>query len=144
MSESNYTIFSVSNRFPTEPYYCLAKSTEGTNRLIVSAVGSHYTGLCDKAKFLYRAIKNDLIKTKYLIVCDCWDLVFCAPPEEIILKFLGMSCDIVFSAERNCFPDDLKKDYDELNAHTTFNYLNSGMIVGRTEAILQMLEDCIV
>lgn len=144
MSEPNYTIFGVCNRIPTEDYYCFKeweKSTEGMNKFVVAGIGSHYTGLCDKAKFLYRAIKFGHIKTKYLIICDTWDLVFCCPPEEIILKFLGMSCDIVFSAEKNCFPDDLKKEFDELNTYSTYKYLNSGMIVGRTDAILRMLED---
>jgi len=143
MSEANYTIFSVCNRIPLEPYYCyfqFEKSTEGTNKLVVGGIGSHYTGLCDKAKFLYRAIKAGYVKTEYIIVCDCWDLVFCTTPEEIILKFLGFDCDLVISAERNCFPADLVSEYDNLSHTSSFKYLNSGMIVGRTDAMLYMLE----
>lgn len=143
MSEPNYTIFAVCNRLPIEPYYCYGeweRSTEGMNKLVVSYVGTHYTGLCDKAKFLYRAIKFDHIKTEYVIVCDCWDLVFCATPEEIISKFLEFDCDLVISGERNCFPADLKDEYDKLPATSSFKYLNSGMIVGRTDKMLELLE----
>ncbi len=141
--DKSYTIFTVCNRHPTEPYYCLGawiKSTEGTNRLFISAIDTHYQGLCDKPKFVYRAIKRELIKTKYIIFCDCWDLVFCTTPEEIILKFLEMDCDLVISAERNCFPNDLKDEYDKLPATSSFKYLNSGMIVGYTDKLLELLE----
>lgn len=143
MTEPNYTIFCVSNRYPTEPYYCLdafMKSTEGMNKLMVAGIGTHYIGLCDKAKFLYRAIKYGHIKTTFVVVCDCWDLVFCSTPEEIIERFLEMDCDLVISAERNCFPADLKDEYDKLPSTSTFKYLNSGMIVGYTDKMLETLE----
>lgn len=144
MTEVDYTIFSVCDRVPTEPYYCFEqfqKSTEGMNKLMVASVGTPYTGLCDKPKFMYRAIKSGHIKTKYIIACDCWDLVFCAHPEEIIERFESMDCDLVISAERNCFPDDLKTEYDKLDAKSSFKYLNSGMIVGYTDKMLELLEE---
>lgn len=144
MSEKNYTIFSVCNRIPTESYYCFnefLKSIEGTNNLIVSAVGNQYTGLCDKPKFLYRILKEGLIKTEYIIICDSWDLVFACPPEDIIETYLAFNADIVISAEKNCFPDDTKKEYDKLNSlGSAYKYLNSGFIVGKTESVLKMLE----
>lgn len=143
MSEPNYTIFTVCNRFPTEPYYCLeawGKSVEGTNYLMVSSVGSPYQGLCDKPKFIYRAIKQGAIKTKFIIFCDCWDLVLTTTPEEIIEKFLEFECDLVVSAEKNCFPADLKDQYDALPPTSSFKYLNSGLIVGYTDKLLETLE----
>ena len=143
MSEPNYTIFCVSNRYPSEPYYCLdsfMKSTEGANKLMVAGVGSNYTGLCDKPKFMYRAIKTGHINTEFIIACDCWDLVFATSPEEIIETFLTFNCDLVISAERNCFPADLKDEYDKLEATSSFKYLNSGMIVGYTSKMLELLE----
>jgi len=143
MTEPNYTIVTICNRIPLENYYCFdsfKKSIEGTHNLIIQAIGTSYQGLCDKPKFVYRAIKLGHIKTKYIIFCDCWDLVFCTTPEEIILKFLSMDCDLVISAERNCFPTDLKDEYDKLPSTSSFKYLNSGMIVGKTDALLYTLE----
>lgn len=143
MNDPNYTIVSICNRIPIEDYYCFhefKKSIEGTNNLIIQAIKTQYQGLCDKPKFVYRAIKEGHIKTKYIIFCDSWDLVFCTTPEEIILKFLGMDCDLVISAERNCFPADLKEEYDKLPATSSFKYLNSGMIVGYTDKLLETLE----
>lgn len=143
MSEANYTIFSVCNRFPVEPYYCLnewMKSTENTNRLVVSGIGTQYQGLFDKPKFMYRAIKNGVIKTKYIIACDCWDLVFVTSPETIIDVFETFDTEIVFSSERTCFPDSKKEEYDKLPYTSSYKYLNSGMIVGYAESILKLLE----
>ena len=144
MSEPNYTLFCVSNRVPAEDYYCydaFMKSTEGMNKLMVAGIGTHYVGLCDKAKFLYRAIKYGHISTKYVIVSDVWDLVFCCQPEEIILRFLEQDCDVWVSAEKNCFPADYKDEYDKLPSPTEFKYLNSGMIVAYTDKMLELLEE---
>ena len=143
MTEPNYTIFAVSNRYPTEDYYCLhewMQSTEGTNRLVVAGIGTQYQGLFDKPKFMYRAIKNGIIKTKYLIACDCWDLVFATSPETIIDVFETFDTEIVFSSEKTCFPPDRKDEYDKLPFTSSYKYLNSGMIVGYTESILKLLE----
>lgn len=144
MTEPNYTLFCVSNRVPTQDYYCyneFMKSVEGFNSLMVAGIGSHYVGLCDKAKFLYRAIKFGHIKTKYVIVSDVWDLVFCCQPEEIIIRFLEQDCDVWISAEKNCFPDFYKDEYDKLEAPTEYKYLNSGMIVAYTDKMLELLEE---
>lgn len=143
MSEPNYTIFCVSNRYPIEPYYCLdafMKSIGGANKLMVAGVGTIYQGLFDKPKFMYRAIKNNLITTEYIIACDCWDLVFVTTPEEIIEVFKTFDTDIVFSSEKTCFPADRKEEYDKLPFTSSYRYLNSGMIVGKTQSVLKLLE----
>ena len=143
MSEPNYTLFAVSNRLPSEDYYCWQQwdeTTKNMNRLVVEAVETPYVGLCDKAKFLFRCIKREYIKTKFVIVSDVWDLVFCTGAEEIISEFLKMDCDVAFSSEKNCFPDELKADFDKIAAPTEFKYLNSGIIVGYTDKIFEMLE----
>lgn len=143
MSEPNYTIVSICNRRPTESYYCLEeweKSVEPYNKLVIGAIGSYYQGLGDKPKFVCRAIKGGHINTEYIIFCDCWDLVFCTSPEEIILKFLSFNAPIVFSTEKNCFPEDVREEYDKLPYTSEYRYLNSGMIVGKTSAMLELLE----
>lgn len=143
MNEPNYTIVSICNRQPTEPYYCLNQWWETVKEykpLVISSIGSNYQGLCDKPKFVYRAIKQGIIKTDFIIFCDSWDLVFATTPEEIIKKFLEFECDLVISAEKNCFPDDLKDEYDALPHTSSFKYLNSGVIVGYTDKLLQALE----
>jgi hypothetical protein len=143
MNEPNYTIVTICNRTPIENYYCLEQwkqSVAGTNYMMIQSVGSLYQGLCDKPKFVYRAIKQGFINTEFIIFCDSWDLVFATTPEEIIERFLELNCDLVISAEKNCFPDDLKKEYDNLPYTSSYRYLNSGMIVGYTNKLLEILE----
>lgn len=139
----DYTIVTISNRSPTENYYCLNQwhqSVQGTNHIVIKEMGTPYRGLGDKPRFVYRAIKQGLIKTKYIIFCDCWDLVFASTPEEIIEKYLAFNSDLVISAEKNCFPEDLKEEFDKLPYTSSYRYLNSGMIVGTTDSLLTTLE----
>jgi hypothetical protein len=139
----NYTIVTICNRIPSESYYCLReweKSTDDTNKIVIQHIDTPYQGLGDKPKFVYRAIKRGIIPTKYIIFCDCWDVVFVDSPERIIEKHQDFKCDLVFSSERNCFPADLKEDYDKLPFTSSYKYLNSGFIVGETEALLTTLE----
>ena len=139
----NYTIVTICNRIPRENYYCLQEfenSTKDFYKMVIQSVDTPYQGLGDKPKFVYRAIKKGIIPTKYIIFTDCWDLVFVDTPEEIIEKYKDFNCDLVFSGERNCFPADLKEEYDKLPFTSSFKYLNSGFIVGETEALLATLE----
>lgn len=142
---SDFKIVTVCNRFPQEPYYCLnefIKSIGKHEPLVLGTQPGEYTGLGSKPKLLYKAIKEGLIKEKYIIFCDCWDLVFAVDPKEFFESYLrGGDEDIFISAEKNCFPSDLKDEYDKLdNFGSEYKYLNSGMIIGKTDAVLEMLE----
>lgn len=108
--------------------------------MVIASAGSHYTGLCDKAKFVYRAIKGGHIRAKYILFSDCWDLVYAAKPEEVIERYLEFNADLVISSEKTCFPENLKEDYDKLPFTSSYKYLNSGMIVGRTDSLYTTLE----
>lgn len=142
---SDFRLVTVCNRMPQEPYYCLQefiKSVGETPIVVLGTQPNEYTGLGSKPKLLYKAIKDGLIDTKYLIFCDCWDLVFASSPESLFDQY-DMYYDfapIVISCEKNCFPNDLKKEYDSLQYLSSYRYLNSGMIVGETEAMLAVLE----
>ncbi len=143
-----YQVVTVCDRIPQEPYYCLPQfmASLGDHKPLVlnnENMGSRFTGLGTKPKWLYRAIKTKMIATDYIVFCDCFDLVFATSVRELMLKYFQFSAPLVISAERNCFPDDLKAEYDKLIMPTvpsTYHYLNSGMIVGETEAILGALE----
>jgi hypothetical protein len=68
-------------------------------------------------------------------------LVFAVKPEVLLNQYyFNFNSPLVISSEKNCFPDDTKAEYDALNPPTSYKYLNSGMIVGETEAMLALLE----
>lgn len=142
---SDFKIITVCNRFPQEPYYCLnefIKSLGEHEPLVLGTKVGEYTGLGDKPKLLFKAIKEGLIKEKYIIFCDCWDLIFANDPANLLNNaYLGIfNSPLVISSEKNCFPATLKSEYDTLPYTSSYRYLNSGMIVGETEAMLCVLE----
>jgi len=141
---SEYKVVTVSNRTPREWYYMpdlWRKSLGDVEPLIITGEGYHeWDGLASKPKWLYRTIKDGKIPEEYMIYCDSWDLVFAAHPEEIMELYKMFMADIVINAEKNMFPPALKNEFDELDSPTEYKYLNSGFIVGKTEAILTCLE----
>lgn len=142
----SYTIVTVCNRRPFEWYYVFEQFLESIKdepfiMLTEQLMQSRFNGLGTKPKWLYRAIKEGIIKTDRIIFTDSWDVIFCAKGDEIIERYESFGTPIVVSSEKNCFPGDLREEYDKLNPPTVYKYLNSGFIVGETEAILAALED---
>lgn len=140
----SFKIITVCNRRPSEPYYCLDSFITSLGEhepLVLGTQLGEYSGLGSKPKLLYKAIKDGLVDNKYIIFCDCWDLVFTINPDRIINEFFyNFNSPLVISSEKNCFPTDLKEEYDKLPYTSSYKYLNSGMIVGETEAMLSVLE----
>lgn len=139
----SYDIVTVSNRRPSEWYYlydAFFASLKGHRVNVLGTYPGQYTGLSDKPRLLYHAINSNQLTSEYLLFVDSWDLVFASSPDEVIEKFVGTGSDIVVSAEKNCFPDDLKKAYDNLDFTSSYKYLNSGVIVGKTNSILELLK----
>lgn len=143
-----YSIVTVSDKRPSQDYYCydsFFRSLEkySTEPLVLSneLMGTVFNGTGSKPNWQCRAIKEGLIKSKYVFFVDCWDLFFAEHPDKAFEKYLSFNSPIVFNSEKNCFPNFLKEDYDKLyNGTSSYKYLNSGMIVGETEAILTGLE----
>ncbi len=140
-----YTIVTVANQRPVQNYYTFDehfRSLRGEVPLVLGTHPGEYGGLGSKPRLLYHAIKEKGITTPYIIFNDCFDLVYACEPSNLFLKYQQFASPIVVSAEKNCFPTDLKEQYDALgeDIDTPYQYLNSGMIVGETEAILAVLE----
>lgn len=136
-------IITIANHWPTQDYYChqsLFKSVGDSEILILGTSDFEYTGLSDKPRILYNAIKEGKIPEKNIIFIDAFDVVFAGTVEGIMDKFQSFNAPIVIGAERNCFPNNFQREYDRLQHTSSFKYLNSGVIVGETEAILTVLE----
>jgi hypothetical protein len=140
----NYKIIVITTGKPAQPYYCydeFFKSLQGVEPLVLQAVqGVNWSGLGSKPKMLYKSIKDGLIKEKHILFSDCFDVVFQSHPDNVIDIWYEYNSPVVISSEKNCFPPDLRDEYDRLQTKSSHKYLNSGMIVGETEAILAALE----
>jgi hypothetical protein len=141
----DYTIVTVCTHFPRENYFCLNEYFKSLKEESVLVLDSHYTnygGLGSKPRSVYKAIKEELINTEYIIFTDCFDFVFSQSPKNLFDTYLAYfpSKPLVISAEKNCFPADLKEEYDKLPYTSSFRYLNSGMVVGKTKDLFKVLE----
>lgn len=144
---NDFTVVTICSHIPYQDYYCIhqfATSLQDAPYLVLSPenMKDRYDGLGTKGKWLYRAIKEEMIKSEYIIFSDCWDLVFTISPSHLFETYLQWFPDkpIVISSEKNCFPADLKDEYDSLPYTSSYRYLNSGMIVGKTSDMLKILE----
>lgn len=147
---TDYKVVTCCNRFPTESYYVLPQyfqSLRGEQPIVLTEdFGGRWGGLASKPKWLYKAIKENVIDAKYMIFTDCWDLLFDVPPKQVFEGYMSlMDNSIYISSEKNCFPADLKERFEQVAKHkgveSPYIYLNSGFIIGETEAILTCLED---
>lgn len=67
--------------------------------------------------------------SNYLLIVDCFDLLFIENPLKI-LSFKDKDSTILFGSEINCYPDiNLINKYP--NCNTKFKYLNGGIIFGQ-------------
>lgn len=144
-------LVTVANKRPIEPHFCYDEFFASLQRqnivpLILGTLAGQYTGLCSKPRLLLEAINSGWIKEGVTIFVDCFDLVFIRSVEQIVGEFLNWGVDIVIGAEKNCFPDDLRKEFDAaadiftVGDPTPYKYLNSGFIIAKTAALKTALE----
>lgn len=139
----DFKILTISNRRPSEWYYTydqLFRSAGDNEILVLGQEPGAYTGLSDKPRILHKAISDGLIKERYIVFVDAWDVVFADTLEGVMEKYQCFNAPIVVGAEKNCFPACFKKEYDRLLLNTSYKYLNSGVIIGYTDAIYEVLE----
>ena len=91
-----------------------------------------------KVNLLYDYIQ-DLPDHDVVLFCDGYDVFFTDKIEEIVRRFIGdmgSRCDIIFSAEKICWPDEsLESEFitknsqlDDEYVDTPFKYLNLSLI----------------
>lgn len=139
----SFKIVTISNRIPTQDYYTyqyLQKSAGDNEILVLGQEPGEYTGLSDKPRILYNAIKKGLIKENLIVFVDAWDVIFADTLESIIEKYKSFNSPIVIGAEKNCFPPHFKKEYDRLPYTSSYKYLNSGVIIADKNALITVLE----
>jgi hypothetical protein len=69
-----------------------------------------------------------------VLFIDGYDGLFVDNTETIEERFLGFDCDILFAAEKNCWPDpDMWVLFPK--SETPYRYLNSGLFMGRAGAL---------
>jgi len=85
-------------------------------------------------------IKNPLLKHNDIILfTDAYDVAYCGNFKQILDIYVTFEKPIVFGAEKHCNPiPDLSSQY--LYRQTEFPYLNSGLFIGRVDALRKCME----
>lgn len=83
--------------------------------------------------YLLHVQDNDII-----LFLDGYDTFIHKSEEEILQRYFGFRKEIVFSAEKTCWPDESLKDlFPETGG---YKYLNSGSFIGTAKEIKKLLE----
>lgn len=146
-------VICVASYAPKESYYIFEQFKASVRRFGVEPriLGWHqeWHGLMTKPRRFREYLRTGQCEGDVLIVCDAYDVVFAAHPDEIgefwLKMFPAKSHPVLFNAERNCFPrGDLAATFDEIafgfGVTSPWKYLNSGFMVGRPAEILALLE----
>lgn len=71
---------------------------------------------------------------------DGWDTFALAPPSEVLQKFEAMGCDLLLSAEKNCYP--LRETASLYPKEVSeWRYVNGGGFIGKCETFVELYED---
>jgi len=75
-----------------------------------------------------------------IMFIDGYDTFLAASREEILDRYLGFDKEIVFSAEKTCWPDtNIATQFPE--SHTEFRYLNSGTYIGTAKSLKKLFSN---
>ncbi len=126
---SSLSIIAVADKVPTHDYLVrgfsafLRSSKRYGYEPIILGMGEPWRGLGSKPKLLKKAIEDGTITTDRIIFADAYDVWFATSPDEINAEYEFFDCDIVWNAEKNCFPDaSLAESF--VDHGTSFRYLN--------------------
>jgi GR25 family glycosyltransferase involved in LPS biosynthesis len=76
--------------------------------------------------------------TTIILFTDSYDVILNAPAKIILEKFFSSFCSIIFSTEKNCYPDpSLALRYPQIDY--PYKFLNSGGFMGTIKRILELI-----
>lgn len=135
----------VTVTWPEDWRYKRMATSFGWNGIIVHNLCSKqgdFVDLSSKVELMRKFLAE--CKSTHVMFCDGYDVVAspCASVERLLLEFQKFKSPIVFSAEKNCWPDaDLSREYDRVADCKSWNkYLNSGLYIGTTKALRMLLK----
>ncbi len=81
-----------------------------------------------------RAMCDRFAEYERIAFTDAWDVLFFGTKDDLLLKIVSWP---TFSAERNCWPEDLTS---EIVSTSPWRFANAGMLAGSPTSILRWLE----
>jgi len=95
-------------------------------------------------KAVLNADALERVTAEYVLAVDATDVLVVSPPRRVITEFQSYGCDILFSGERNSYPEvPHLEDFERSIAESPYCHLNAGAWMGRTEAARRFFKDCL-
>lgn len=89
---------------------------------------------------VYNFIHRPYLKPNDIILfTDAYDVYYSGDKKTVLERFKKMNKPVVFGSEKCCYPDGGKAEYYP-NNQTMFPYLNSGLFIGRVEALKECMK----
>ena len=84
------------------------------------------------------------VTSEYVMALDADDVLVIAPLRRAIAEFESFGCEILFSGEKNSYPEvPYLADFERSIAESAYCHLNSGAWIGRTDACRRFFRDCL-
>lgn len=96
--------------------------------------------MIEKPFFIMQALKN--ITTKYVIICDAYDVLFNSF-NHIIDNFKEYNCDVLFNACKAPFPGKTIEHIKDRDGMEPYMHLNAGFIVGYRDSLMTLYQKCV-
>jgi hypothetical protein len=107
-------------------------------------LGKHLTRWRTDMKVYLNAHALADVRTPYVMALDADDVLLVSSVDRLLAEFLSFECDIVFSGEKNSYPEVLQlMEFEQSIAESPYCYLNSGAWIGRTETCRRFFRDCL-
>lgn len=107
---------------------------------IILGSGRPYPGHAARLKMLRQFLNEAGDRFTHLVFSDAYDVVWSAGWNELLERFATFGRPIVFSAERNCFPDSsLRRRYPRTSS--PYKYLNGGFWMAEIPAARELLNE---
>lgn len=96
-----------------------------------------------KFEMLHNYLNSEKCTTEYFMCLDAIDVIWVDEPQKVMDIFKSFDCDALFMSTHStdgysCMPD-IKKWVDTINK--SGRYLNSGVYIGKTSFIKEMIEE---
>ena len=75
-----------------------------------------------------------------IIFTDAYDVFYQFDIETISRRYMDMTREIIFAAERDCWPDPGMASWHP-SSHTEYRYLNSGCFIGRVGSLMELFAE---
>lgn len=136
-------VVTAANKAPSQDYYCWDAFNKSLARYncepVVLGWEQEWKGLMTKPNLYFEWLRGHNLPDEPIVICDAWDIVFAADPNEIYAEFLDVAghSEILWNAEKTKFPPS-ELHFPETG--TSYRYLNSGFAVGYPMAFQRMFE----